>query len=55
MLVIWPAGGLGGVVIKAIENKNLRVNLVKNINLDRFLTENIALKWEELIKELKGQ
>ncbi|WP_321071067.1 hypothetical protein [Campylobacter lanienae] len=47
--------GLGEIVIKAIENENLRVNLVKNINLDRFLAENIALKWEELIKELKGQ
>lgn len=46
---------LSRVIIKAIKDENLRVNLVKNINLDRFLAENIALKWEELIKELKGQ
>ncbi|MDD5785578.1 glycosyltransferase, partial [Campylobacter lanienae] len=46
---------LSRVIIKAIKDENLRVNLVKNINLYRFLAENIALKWEELIKELKGQ
>ncbi|ARR00044.1 GalNAc-alpha-(1,4)-GalNAc-alpha-(1,3)-diNAcBac-PP-undecaprenol alpha-1,4-N-acetyl-D-galactosaminyltransferase [Campylobacter porcelli] len=46
---------LSNSIIRAIKDENLRENLVKNINLDRFSSQSIVLKWEELIKELKGK
>lgn len=42
-------------ITKMIEDSNLRENLIKNINLDKFSSQNIISEWNKLIKELKGK
>ncbi len=46
---------LSECISEVLSDPNLKENLVKNINLTKFIPQNIISQWSELIGKLKGK